>query len=397
MNRKIWGLVFILSFSFINLAYSEEIPQILNLVYNAQEMLAKEKPYLISRNKNIYGRNVPLAIYDTETNSITIIRANISFERDAIINRKKVKVVNVSNVRPPDYLVYKIGGNGINTEFQIARDGKVYPFFGWNYIREKGHETMVYSPYTDYLAQKEVVDFGNKYLKKAIRDALDDLKKQFVLSRAIKGTLVADVISDRIIFNLALIEHMDHGEYEDNGEVYMMNKVLTQFALNREKTFNYAKSSAGALCLMQIMRTTYGGVKNKKGKLLASGVLQLYPDAKLPIDPVIGSCGSHPQAAKVAYLVLDDKLAYMPTDFKDKFTSESKRYGYVLAAAYNGGSGRAINIYKGIKEPRIYELVSDIFNYFTHRRSEFREYKLLQEETWVFIKKYIEIDTELHK
>ncbi|MDP1689365.1 MAG: hypothetical protein Q8L47_04560 [bacterium] len=396
MYQKILSFVLILFFTLIKLAHSDETPQILNLVYKAQEMLAKEKPYLISRNKKVYGRDVPLAIYDTETKTILIIRADVSLERDVVINRKIEKVVDVSNVRPPDYLVYKIGGNGINAEFQIAKDGKVYPFLGWNYIREKGHETMVYSPYTDYLAQKEVVDFGNKYLKTAILNALDELKKQFVLSRAVRGSLVADVISERIIFNLALIEHMDHGEYEDKGDVYMMNKVLTQLALNREKTFNYAKSSAGALCLMQIMRTTYGGVKGKKGKL-APGVLQLYPNAKLPIDPVIGSCGSHSQATKVAYLVLDDKLAYMPSDFKGKFVNEPKRYGYVLAAAYNGGSGRAINIYKGIREPRIYELVSDIFSYFTHRKSEFREYKLLKEETWIFIKKYIEIDTELHK
>ncbi len=402
MKKLIFGIVFILLFLTPKNVKSIESPLVLNIVYRGQAELINHKPYLIKSGKSkkgkvsVVARDVPMAILDTEKNEIIIIRATVSVERDVYINGRIEKIVDVKNVRPADFYVVKNNGNGINTSFYVTRNGKYYPFLGWHYIKHDNGETLVYSPYSDFFALPDVISFGREYLMSAITLGNEDLKGLRVFSRAIDDRFIADVIPVRLIANLALIEHMDHNEYEDMGEVYMTNKVLTQFALNRENTFSYSRSSVGALCLMQIMRTTYGGSRSKKGKL-APGVLQLYPLARLPVNPVAGSCDSHSGAAKVAALVLDDKLASMPEDFLNQFSDDPKRFGYVLAAAYNGGASRAIRIYRHVGEPRIFELIKNLFSYLTHGRSDFREYNLLREETWIFVKKYFEVDKELHK
>lgn len=382
--------------------FANDASHVLQLVYKAQELLKNETPKLIystrGRNKKVIGRDVPIALYDSESDSILLIRLTISLERTECINKKCEKTVDVLNTDPPGYAVAKLGGNGINTLFKVIKAGKEYFFFGWHYIKHNAPETLVYSPYTDFLARQEVIAEGREYLETKILEARLELKKLGVRSRAIPQLLVADLIPERLLLNLALIEHMDEEEYEGRGGLYMGNKVFVQLALNRENVWSYAKSHAGALCLMQIMPTTYRGFcgrHNKKGRCLKyhPGVQQLYPAAKLPSDPMVGSCGDHISALKTAYLVLDDKLTYMPANFKERFRLEPLRFGFVLAAAYNGGHKKAIALYEKVNKSRLYELLDDLWSFFTTRKHEFLEYRILQEETWIFVKKYIDIDT----
>lgn len=398
------SFIFLSGSPFIMKAFGETTlsPRLLELVYKAQKLLRNETPRLIysarGKNKKVIGRDVPVALYNPESDLLTVIRLLVSLERTECGSKKCKKVVDVFGTEPNEYTVTKSGGNGINTEFKVIKDGKEYFFFGWHYIKENGRDTLVYSPYNDFLAQPEVVAAGREYLETKILEARLLLKKLGVRSRAIPQLLIADLIPERLLFNLALIEHMDEEEYEKRGGLYMGNKVLVQLAVNRENTWSYAKSHAGALCLMQIMRTTYNGScgrYNKKRKCLKyhPGVRQLYPGAKLPSDPVVGSCGDHTSALEVAYLVLDDKLTYMPANFKERFRLEPLRFGFVLAAAYNGGHKKAIALYQKVNKSRLYELLDDLWSFFTTRKHEFLEYRILQEETWVFVKKYIDIDT----
>lgn len=395
MKRIAVALLFLACLVRAGPVFSADTPRILKLVYKAQGMLRYEKPHLVRSGKTAIGRSTPMAIYDAETNTISIIRVDVSLEREVKRNKKIEKVVDVLSVSPAGYRVIKSGGNGINTEFKITKNGKEYFFFGWHYIRQNGTETTVYSPYADFLARPEVVAAGREYLETKVLEARLELKKLGVHSRVIPDLLVADLIPERLLFNLALIEHMDEEEYEKRGGLYMGNKVLTQFALNRENTYSYAKSDVGALCLMQIMRSTYSGRRGRKGKF-QPGILQFYPDARLPPNPVAGSCNDHRSAIVVAYLVLDDKLTYMPDDFKKRFLSEPLRFSFVLAAAYNGGHSRAIGLYRKVEEPRLKELLENLFSFFTARKYKFSEYRILREETWIFIKKYIDIDTIFH-
>ncbi len=373
-------------------------PRLLNFVKEAQILLHKETPKLIYSGKKVIGRDVPVALWDPTNGKVVVIRLQVMLEQKIwnAKEKKHVLITNVIGIEPDSFEARKAGGNGINTTFEISKNGTDFYFLGWHYIKDDASEKMVYTPYADFLATADAVKEGRKYLNRKISEALAELKKLGVRSRAYPNKLVADLPFERVLFNLALIEHMDHEEYERYGAAYMWKKVLTQFALNKENTFSYATSHVGALGLMQIMPFTYRGScgkYNKKGKCLKynSGILQLYPSAKLPLNPQ-SSSESHVLALKVAALVLDDKLTYMSEEFRRRFLREPERFGFVPAAAYNGGHKRAIDLYKKVNQPRLEEILSDLFSFFTSRRKEFREYRILRRETWIFIKKYIEID-----
>lgn len=413
MRRLLFIIIAVLLFLLLaKLAYSAEIPKILQRAYEAQSLLAKTKPHLIKRGKVTIGRSVPIAIYDEASDKIQIIQVDLTLERNIFRDGKLEKDVHTYEVRPPSFDVYKIGGNGINTDFYITDGTKSFVFLGWRYIRENGGETRVYSPYTELPHKDEVAAFGKQYLIDVIRKARAELLSQKVFSHAFPSEYVADVVPERLVYDLALIEHMDVDEYRDAGPIFMANKVLVQLALNRNQTFSYARSSAGALCLMQIMRGTYGGytdkpthAKIKKGKTKRAakkrtlskvkgkthkGILQMYPEARLPANPVNGSCDSHVQAIKVAYLVLDDKLSSTTQEFRYNFRRDPPRLSCVLGAGYNGGPKRTNDLYAQIRESKISELLEKIG--LLRSSSEYRLSRILKNETWNYVRECLEVD-----
>ncbi len=365
------------------------------LVLEAKEMLKDEHPEPIFKivnskrgNKRYFVGKETLRVVTDSDGALMVVRINMAYS--PVIKKKKVIAkYQIGAVHPDGCVAEKIGGGGVNVNYRITCGGKDMLVLagkdisvGQNgeLVPMYGDAEPVYVPYSDALAKNEVIDAGRDYIKSQIAKAEEELRTQRVYSRATPGKLVADVFDGEILFRLSIIEHIDHEEFIANGVEYSVKKVLTQFGLNREDTFKYAVSHAGALCLMQIMPSTYAGIRKQ------------YPEAKLPVSAKECSCGSHVGAIKAAYLVLDSKLGAMPDDFKRKFPDNAETYGIYLAAAYNGGQARATSLYRksGRASFVLGEFIGNLFARFGLRKDR-EDLRVLRKETWIFIKKYSEV------
>lgn len=252
---------------------------------------------------------------------------------------------------------------------------------------------VIYSAYYDNLVSPDVVASGRDYIEIPIAEARDELTRLGVKSRAFPEMLITEVFSEskRLIY-LAVIEHIDHDEFKVKGPIYTGEKVFVQLALNREDTFKYSKSTVkdkkgrkleGALCLMQIWPPTYRDMR------------RAYPEVKLPLSAEDGACSSHRGAIIVAHLVLDDKLKKMPRDFREKFLEDPDTYFIYLAAAYNGGEKRARALYASMKPEKLDDVLEGFYSVFRPGKGNFRTMRGV--ETWIFIKKFMEVSENFIK
>ncbi len=361
-------------------------PQILDLIDSAKQIAAKthvhpvtEKVWVTPKKRNPKDKPSPRAIQRVigkEVIRITLAPGN-DF-REVLIRIRfpdhKGGDPTVLGVEPSYCSAEYVSGGGVNANYRILCNGQEEIVLAGNNLLDSG-EQAVYAPYSDNLVRPEVILAGENHNRGNIARAESELRRDLVRSRAVPGKLVADVIPDKIVFSLSLIEHIDHEEYRDRGPLYAGNKVLVQLGINQKDTFRYAYSSAGAMCLMQIMSWTYKEVRIG------------FPEARLPQSAFVGSCGDEVTAIKVAYLVLDSKLSEMPEDFREKFARDPDTYGVYLAAAYNGGQGAAKNLYNSLRYPQLLETLSDLFGQ-KFLGKPHRKYLGAYPETWIFIKKY---------
>lgn len=338
----------------------------------------KQKRRVSKEVAMVISKEILLAVLDS-AEVIRIVRLEIVPARV-----EPRRLLNIRKVTPENCSVEKAGGGGVNTNFKVVCGGEERRvvasahviFDDTKTVKRIGNTArkIIYTPYADEFIVPGTVLLGRLYIESQIKDAEKELKHLAVRSRAVPDRLVAAIFSGELLFNLSLIEHIDHDEFAARGAVYTGEKVLVQFALNQEDTFRYATSSAGALCLMQIMPSTYREIR------------QQYPQAKLSASPERGSC-EHQESIRAAYLVLDSKLARMPTGLQQAFLQDPEKYGIFLAAAYNGGSDRAAEWYQKFGPERLAKILKDSF-------LESIPSKKGPKETWFFIKKYMEIANE---
>lgn len=371
-------------------------PSIPGLVTEAKEFIAKETPepiYKGSGKKRVLIGKESLRVTLSPSGALRVVRLSlVQTQKIVVVKTKKgprkrtVTASELVMVAPPICSAEKIGGGGVNANYRITCDGREEIVLAGRELQTEGKppwKTTLYVPYSDALATNEVVALGEIYLRDQVSRAAESLRKKKVPSLAISNKLIAGIIPEIMPYLLALIEHIDHDEFRERGAVYMMRKVLTQLGTNGPDTFLYARSRTGALCLMQIQPSTYKDIQ------------RAYKTAKLPKSAVAGSCSTHEQAIEVAYLVLDSKLAAMPASFQKKFLEDPASYGLYLAAAYNGGQGRAAGLYLA-EEKRDLGVVGILGNLLERlgiKKQRRDLLKILREETWVFIKKYFELST----
>lgn len=380
-------------------------PSIFELTEKAKEALVSEAPVPLYRSakgkqKVLIGKEV-LRITLRPDGSFRLVRIDVLFtdQRDA----RGMKIYSVvSSVEPAECSAERVSGGGVNANYRIVCGGSPELVLAGKDIlldsrgREAktldGRSQAIYIPYSDDLARPEIIEAGKLYIHGQISRAAEELRRDKVYSRAIPGKLVADIFSEEILFRLSLIEHIDHAEFEEKGAEYSAAKVLTQFGLNRGDTFEYAVSWTGALCLMQIMPSTYSDKKDKKGRVISKGIRSSYPEANLPLSAREGACGSHVSGIKTAYLVLDSKLSAMPAEFKYLLLKDPETYGIYLAAAYNGGEKRSRALFAKTQSPtfRLQEVISNLFERWGIKK-ERQKLTVLRKETWIFIKKYFEV------
>ena len=225
--------------------------------------------------------------------------------------------------------------NGVNTEF-VVNEPSGYQVYALRRVigAPKQYKEVVYTPYNEFLNTASVRQFGKAYLDKVVLGAYQDLHQHGVRSLANKGAFVHDRVPRQLIERLILVEHIDHGRFFNEPTIDLMKEVYTILALNQGLAYNYAKSTAAARGLLQVIPPTYAGLK------------RVYPSAALAPDFVSGMTNHH-NAVKAAILLADHDVGVIPDVSTRAFLLDgknlAKRQDYTCSA-YNGGPARAMSI-----------------------------------------------------
>ncbi|MEY4744896.1 MAG: hypothetical protein RL272_841 [Candidatus Parcubacteria bacterium] len=247
------------------------------------------------------------------------------------------RLVNVRNgaSRTRGFTVQVLVRNGVNSRYRI--DG------GWSVlairtnVRGAGRTRsmpVVHVPYDPALHTPEMERDGRAYLESVIASARRRLTDARASSRSTDGRLVPDVIPDRVLMSLLVIEHVDPTDFASQGVERSAGQVFVIAALNKDDAFRYAGSYAGALGLAQFIRGTYALTRAR------------YPAARLPSDFRTGM-GDHVAAVTAQYCLADWSLSRLPAAERDRLRlpANAEDLGAFLAAAYNGGEERAASAY----------------------------------------------------
>ncbi|HEU0051358.1 MAG TPA: transglycosylase SLT domain-containing protein, partial [Patescibacteria group bacterium] len=141
--------------------------------------------------------------------------------------------------------------------------------------------------------------------------------------------LLADVIDPDLAKSIAVIEHADDNALK-RDTVATVNQFFVTLAANPEEAFDYSRSSANALGLVQFIPSTY------------KSVVAHHPDLHLIADFESGMRDmNNALTAQVAYL--DEILNALPADVRAQYAVDAnskERVQEYMTAAYNGGTVR---------------------------------------------------------
>jgi hypothetical protein len=285
------------------------------------------------------GHKMPKATYKTVTSSTkyladyNILLAVQNYQQGAG-PIEVIKLTNKGAKDPKGFAVDFAKANGVNTEFNIScPDGYVVLALKRVVRSDNGWKEVVYTPYSKLLNQQSLRQAGLNYLRQQLSLGKAELERKKVKSVAAPA-LVSQTVTDSIALVLALIEHIDPTRFEKGAAVdLLISEVLVVVAANEGQAYAYAVSKAGARGLFQFIAPTYAAITKR------------YPQAGLEVNFVRGM-NNHTNAAKASLLLFDSDLASFYTKYKKANVPESLVVGKYLAAAYNGGSGRALRAIK---------------------------------------------------
>lgn len=225
--------------------------------------------------------------------------------------------------------------NGVNTEF-VVNSPAGYQVYALRRVigAPKAYKEVVYTPYNDFLNTASVRSYGKAYLDQLVLGAYQDLAQRKVRSLANRQAFVHERVPRQMIEQLALVEHIDHGRFAKEPTVDLMKEVYTILAVNGGLAYNYAKSTASARGLLQVIPPTYAGLK------------KVYPSAGLTPDFLAGMTNHH-NAVKSAILLADHDVGVIPDVSTRAFLLHEKnraKYRDYTCSAYNGGPARAMSI-----------------------------------------------------
>jgi len=312
-----------------------EIPSLIAKIKEAKELLTPIKANYqlkpVYKGKKVVGyslglRDLFVAILDPTTGAITITGA----------------MQNGKTFTFPDknFDIKLVRFNGVNSRFQVnsPKGGQVIALKYLITPVESGSKSSIegalyealYTPYTPFLDQPEVIAYGSKYLDNLIADVSQHLHSYPSVS--ISGKTILEAINPSLIKALVLAEHTDSGELlKTTDPAGVINRVKVLFATNEGDTYRYSGSSAGALGISQFISSTY------------LGLVKRHPNANLINDFKLGMA-DHITSIKATYILLDDYIQSVQVRASAGFIpGQSFDYG---VAAYNAGVvriARAIN------------------------------------------------------
>jgi hypothetical protein len=261
--------------------------------------------------------------------------------------RKEIEFVKVDQngvSERPEFAVEKGMPIGMGTKYEVSSPS------GYAVLAVKralrlggGYEEVRYSPYTPALDCQVVRSTGFNYLKSQLSQAQTDFKDKQVKSRAYEDKLIADVIPAKVSLALSIIEHVDPNRFErlsekfqqsmnqEIGDVEAMkllaNEIFTTVGANRESSYAYAVSKAGARGLFQFIPQTYANIRGR------------YARAKLDEDFAEGM-NNHVNGAKASLLLFDSDLSFLSVNRRNTLLQSPEVMGMYLASAYNSGAPR---------------------------------------------------------
>ncbi|MEK9157935.1 MAG: hypothetical protein AAB638_01990 [Patescibacteria group bacterium] len=293
---------------------------------------------LVSSSKSFKEpeKEIALAVLDTATGEIKVIKI---IKRGGDLIPPKGWSIDVLQ-RPNG-----IRWNGRNTAFQVNIPehqvviADVYPNETDTKVAQKKNGKTIYvtqrtirydlySPYSPDLHSSELVKSGEDYTNTIIKKAFDDLRLAGVKSRAMSGTLVADLFASRSYFfkHIPLLEQTDLTEFQIDPK-NTIDRANVLIGANQDQAFNITCNSSSACGWLQFTPNTY------------KTIVKYYPAAKLIKDFKNGA-SDHVNSMKAAILLYDENLKGLFRTSGQQILSDPKLEEY-LAASYNGAPRHA--------------------------------------------------------
>jgi len=282
-------------------------------------------------------REVLLAAWHEQNNEMRLVQVVLTTER--VASGGSIRTVPKAVSRTPGFNVRYDSGNGVNVQYTVTSPtgykvlANRFPIFDAppGSLGTFPPTEEVYVPFNTAFLDPVIVASGRSYLDSVVTQATTELRQLGVRSRSHNG-LVADFADPNLLKAIALIEHMDTTEFVNaSNKDAVVNKVFAILATNREDSYQFSGSSAGAFGLAQFISSTY------------SGITRLYPSAKLIPDFRSGMV-NHVNGFKAMALYHDANAASLESSVQQYITSNPELFNVVvaeaLAAAYNGGPGR---------------------------------------------------------
>ncbi|MEI8096915.1 MAG: hypothetical protein WCG73_02320 [Candidatus Moraniibacteriota bacterium] len=294
----------------------------------ASKLLAKEKAGYWFRNEMQSFTVIKHGKKIIKKKMVRVLAFNILLAVENVKDRL-VKIIKISQDggNNKGYSVDWSKANGMNTDFNVTVPEGHIVLGAKRVVKsaDGGWEEVVYTPYTHDLDTQVMRSRGLTYLKSRLVTASRLLEEQNVLSQTFKGSLVSSVVPDDVALVLSIIEHIDPSRMEEEKIERLVNEVLVIVAANRERSYRYAVSKAGARDLFQFIPSTYHSVR------------AMYPKAKLIPDFVSGM-RNHVNGAEASLLLFDSDLSQLPAEYRDQAKKSKAFLADYLAAAYNCGA-----------------------------------------------------------
>lgn len=297
-------------------------------IQRAQAMLeerlkqSKEKPKTVkAAERDSAWLPITLAIWKPETNEIRL--------REFLKQNNKLEELDGSPVSD----VRVIFSNGVSSEYAIKNSStsvvvaNIYPIFKQKTKKTYELIPVVYTPYSRNIHTQQMVISGKEYINQLIHEVYQKLRDDNIHSWRFPGKLLTEVIDPELAKSIIVIEHADNSQMNADAQ-RTAEAFFVKIASNEDKSYNYSRSSAGALGMVQFIPKTYAALVQKRPEL------GLIKDFEVGMrDP------KNAVRAQVAYL--DYLLIEMPEISEEQFITQKPRVHEYLIAGYNGGSGRA--------------------------------------------------------
>ncbi len=186
-------------------------------------------------------------------------------------------------------------------------------------------EDVVYVPYSASVHTAALVDEGERYLDELVRTVFDRLRREQVRSRAYPDRLLADVIDPSLVKAIAAIEHLDESSLQKDSD-RALERFFVTLGGNQGSAYNYSRSTADALGLVQFIPSTYNRLAER---------------AEWGLDKnFVRGMTTHENAIRAQTIYLDTLLTEFPETIRAQYLTDPDTTTEYIVAAYNGGSGR---------------------------------------------------------